>query len=1462
MRRIVPISAALVLASAIATNGQDDGGGFLERTLEDALSGEGRDVVITGFQGALSSEASVEEITFSDGSGTWLRLADVILSWNRSALLRGRVQVERLTAAEIEFVRPPEPSGELPDAQASGFSLPELPVSVEIGEIAADRVTLGEALFGEATTLSVAGTLSLAGGEGAGRIAADRLDGKRGTFEIEGAYSNATEVLTLGVTLDEAPGGIVATLAGLPGDPSVALDLKGDGPLSDFAATLTLATDGAPRLEGALALAADPDAPDATRFEADLGGDIAPLFFPEYQAFFGPALSLVATGQRGVDGSLAINRLTLDAAQVQLEGQAVIGADGLPDLIDLDGQIAAADGSPVLLPGSGDATRIDRADLTVSFDAAKSEDWTGRITVDGLAQPGFSAETVSLSGTGRIANEGGQTVSAVLDFDARNLDLGNPDAEAALGETVEGAVTLDWRAGDPLRLTDLSIEGETYALTGDATVETLDGGVEILSEARVEAQDLSVFAGIAKRPLGGLVAADVTLKAQPVAGLYDVTLAGTGESIRAGIAEVDALLAGETTLDIAARRDLTGSHLDRFAAQSEAANVSGTASLTSGLLTAQADVTLFRTTIVAADLPGPLEVSANATGEPNRFDVVLEADGPTLGADASLEIDLRGAVPGLAGTADLRADDLSPFADRVGRPIGGAVTVRATGQAIADLSIFDIEAEAETRDLKTGESDADAYLAGEATLSVKARKLSEDIVIETLVLDAPSVSADLQATLSPQGAAFAIEGAADLTVTDLAPLRTRLGLPLAGSAGLKAEGQIVTDLTGFDIRANAETRNVEIGQADADAYLAGEATLALNARRSGETTVVETLVFDAPLVSADVKATLTQVGEALAVDGSADLDVTDLAPLRTRVGLPLSGGARLTAEGQIVSDLSEFTIRADGETRNIQIGQPDADAILAGNGTVELSANRRGGETVVDVLKVQTPSLTADASGRMGSAESEATFDARLANVARWVPGFSGPATAKGTARQSDGGDWKVDVDATGPGGVRASANGGVSPAFDTLSIALDGSAPLGIANRFIQPRAVSGDLGFDLRVDGPPALGSVSGRVSTSGARFTAPSAGVTLTGIDARVDLASSRATIATTANVRGGGSLSVSGPVTLNPPYNSDLAIQLTDVILSDPTLYRTEVDGRVTFSGAATGGASIGGALVLEETELRIPDSTSGGLTTIPEITHRNEPAAVRRTRGRAGLLESASNDDGSSGPAFPLNMTVSAPNRIFLRGRGLEAELGGGITLRGTTANVIPSGQFSLIRGRLDILGQRVSFTEGNVTLQGDFDPFIRLVAETDAEDVLVRIIVEGLASAPEVRFASEPQLPEDEVLARLLFGRGLDTLSPLQAAQLASAVATLAGRGGEGIVGRLRQDFGLDDLDVSTGESGGTQVRAGKYISDNAYTDITVDSEEGTEASINLDITPSITVRGKVGSTGNTGLGIFFERDY
>jgi translocation and assembly module TamB len=140
--------------------------------------------------------------------------------------------------------------------------------------------------------------------------------------------------------------------------------------------------------------------------------------------------------------------------------------------------------------------------------------------------------------------------------------------------------------------------------------------------------------------------------------------------------------------------------------------------------------------------------------------------------------------------------------------------------------------------------------------------------------------------------------------------------------------------------------------------------------------------------------------------------------------------------------------------------------------------------------------------------------------------------------------------------------------------------------------------------------------------------------------------------------------------------------------------------------------------------------------------------------------------------------------------------------------------------------------------------------------------IRGRIDTPEVEFASVPELPEEEVLSRLLFGRGIDKMSAFQAAQLAGAVATLAGRGGAGIVSRLRTGLGLDNLDIATGDDGTTSLTAGKYLSRNLYTEIEVDEGGRSEISLNLDISPSLTVRGRVDSDGDNGLGLFFERDY
>lgn len=340
--------------------------------------------------------------------------------------------------------------------------------------------------------------------------------------------------------------------------------------------------------------------------------------------------------------------------------------------------------------------------------------------------------------------------------------------------------------------------------------------------------------------------------------------------------------------------------------------------------------------------------------------------------------------------------------------------------------------------------------------------------------------------------------------------------------------------------------------------------------------------------------------------------------------------------------------------------------------------------------------------------------------------------------------------------------------------------------------------------------------------------------------------------------GGSISTSGSLTLSGNVPANLSIGLNALGLTDPQLYSTSINGALTVSGPLTGTATITGDLTLGETNITVSPAALGSGGDIPEITHQGAPSAVTQTRDRAGLIQS---EQGSgSSVAYGLDVTLSAPNRIFVRGRGLDAELGGRLRIRGTTADVIPVGQFSLIRGRLSLLGKRITMEEGAITLQGELDPILRLVAETETDTMTVQLITEGPLSSPELTLSSSPALPDDEILAQLLFGKDLSQMSALQAAQMADAVATLTG--GSGLVGSIRDSFGLDDLDLQTSEEGSSALKLGKYISDSLYTDVTIDNAGKSVINLNYDATRNVTVKGSVSSEGDTGLGVFFERDY
>jgi len=166
---------------------------------------------------------------------------------------------------------------------------------------------------------------------------------------------------------------------------------------------------------------------------------------------------------------------------------------------------------------------------------------------------------------------------------------------------------------------------------------------------------------------------------------------------------------------------------------------------------------------------------------------------------------------------------------------------------------------------------------------------------------------------------------------------------------------------------------------------------------------------------------------------------------------------------------------------------------------------------------------------------------------------------------------------------------------------------------------------------------------------------------------------------------------------------------------------------------------------------------------------------------------------------------------------LNAELGGDLHVTGTTASPTVHGGFEMIRGTFTLASTKLKFSSGRVSfsgagLSGKINPSLDFTADSFVSDAKVTLRITGLADSPQFALSSEPSLPQDEILARLLFGESASQLSALQVAQIGAALASLSGVGGSGPnpLAKVQKSLGLDVLSVgSSGNSTGSQSTTG-----------------------------------------------------
>lgn len=1405
---------------------------WLTQFVQDRLSTPERQISLSNIDGILGSDVSVREITISDQEGVWLRINNARLNWNQAALFTGRLEVRSLSADSIEYVRNAIPAEDvpanLPPPEAGGLAIPEFPVAIDIQELSVPSVTFGESVFGLGSQISLAGAFTLEGGNLDTTLDIVRLDGPGGTLDLDVAYTRETDSVDIGVTLTEPEDGILANLLNMEGRPAVSLTLAGSGPVSDLVTELTFAADGETVLSGGAMLE---QTQQGLVIDAELCGQLGTLLYEQYRPFFGEQSTLMANALLKTEGGLVVSNLQLAGGQLSLSGALETTPDNFLRRLDLEAVIADARGEQVVLPVPGGATRIDNARLDIAFGADDSADWTGDLIVSGLSTPDFSAETMALDLGGVAANLDDEA-SRRLTLNGDGVIAGitaSEEVEAALGDSIGLGIAALWEAGTPIQLAELRLAGEALTAVLNGTIDDLVFNGDIA----LETASIAPFSGLAGRELSGALELAANGSVSPLIGGFNLTLDGTGTGLSIDDEVADRLLEGTVELSGRVARTEEGLETENFRLGNPQLLLTADGVYATGEADFTFDLDLADLALLSEEASGALSVTGTARGAEGVIDLNLDATVPS-GTLAGRT--LREARLGFDGRSD---------ADGLDGSISGA----------AELDGFATTLAADIRTTETAQvlSNLDFQAAGTRVTGDLERTVETGLLDGNLTVNAPDVSVPAALAL------LEAEGAIDAEVT-LAPVEGGQGMTLVGSVRALAVNDI--RIGAADINA---TVNDLFGVPAIDGSLTGSEIVAAGVEAE---TLSATASYSGDATSFDAQAALTT---------GTDIDVAgSLAPEGEGYRLALDRAELV--QGQLSASLANRTVLiVDGNTVAL-------DAVRFNVGSGSITASGTAGEALdidldVNALPLSIANAVAPDLGLAGTVNAtaqisgsgtapRATFSVESTGLnAAAIREFGiAPLSVSANGSLADGTVTLAAIRATGSGGLQVSGSGRVPLAGNGLALNLTGSAPLSLGNRFVADRGgqLSGVANLDARVTGSLASPQFGGSVSLSGAGYIDPQLNLRLTNITGRASLTGTEARIEDlSASLATGGSISASGTVGLTGQFPANISIALNSARYADGNLFVATGSGNLAVTGNLLGNPLLSGDVFLEEANITVPETFGGGAALI-DVEHVNTPSPVEATLARARIDEGGAPVPAARPAGLLLDVMVNAPNQVFIRGRGLDAEMGGSVRLTGPLGDIQPVGAFELIRGRLSMLGQRITFETGSVTLVGDLDPFINLIARTEGDGITVFVTVSGRVSEIDVAFTSNPALPQDEVLARLLFNRSVGELSPLQLARLAGAVAELAGGGGGGggLLDSLRGAAGLADLDVVTDDQGNVGVQAGTYIQDNVYLGVQAGASGDSRVTINLDVTEDLKITGAAGSNGDSSLGVFYERDY
>jgi translocation and assembly module TamB len=1148
---------------------------------------------------------------------------------------------------------------------------------------------------------------------------------------------------------------------------------------------------------------------------------------------------LDSAGTYRLAGHVGANTIAAHLTAAEPAGGFVGGLAGLPDLgaLSLD---AAIDG-----PRAAETTRVTLAAGPLNLAASGLIDFSAHsatLDVTGSApamapRPDLSWQSIALAAhihgpftkpevaahatlTG-LATGGARIATLTADAGGNQ---GAVDVHLVMDGIVLPPPKPDLLARGPLDLTahialdqlsrPVAFKLTQALLSADGTVQT---GGPLAARLHVVVPDIAPLAALGGVELQGRTEAMATLTTH--GDDTDITIDGT-TGFTGGQAPVPTLL-GPTRFGVTARlngQDLTVTRAD---VQGRALTAAITGTDLGGKLDLAWTVAVTDLSAASPSLLGALQASGQIHGPQTS----LAADADIAGDIGTRDI-AKGPVK-LAIHAGGLPGSPSGSIDASGRFGGAPVTLQADVQRTQGA----LHAMLRHATWRSFAAEADLTLAHGATLPTGRIKLRMTRLADLAPLLKQSIAGSLTAIVTSDTVSR------PLAKIDLAA--TGLSLGNNAVARLALAGQVADPATHPDVSLALSATGVAAGAITGDAHASVRGPQ------------------DALVVQAD--------GSLHTPRGDADVATRLTVDAARRKILLSSLGANANGEHLHLVAPAHLDVGAAIGVDRLRLALGTATLDIAGRlaPTLSLTAALRG--VTPDVARPFVPNL--DAAGDLtADAKLTGTMARPLGSVRLEAAGLrvrKGPGASLAPA--------SVLLTATLQGDhVAVSAHAAAGP---KLAVSITGEAPVGEGALALQTFAridlalldpilgatgqrAEGLLSLNGSVGGTLAAPVLGGTLTLAGGEVQDFVQGFRVQNIDATIDASGDSIRIARFQGQAGDGTISATGTLAVaarGMPIDLHIAAARAKPLASDRLT--TTLDATIDITGQALAEMLVSGRIFLRRTDINIPDSFPPDVAELKIIRPGQKPPPP----------------PAASPSVVRLALTIDAPSAIFVRGHGLDAELGGKLIVGGTASAPDIGGGFELRRGDVSLAGTTLQFSKGEVSFDGSgishaIDPTLDFEADSTSGGITATLAITGYADAPTIKLSSVPDLPQDEVLAHLLFGTSVSSLSPIQIGEIAAAVAELSGvgGGGAGALGTVRSTLGLDRLNVSGGSgTTGATVEAGRYVARGIY----VGAKQGTGggggtiAQVQIDLTRHLKATAQVGTGGGSVQGATPETD-